>query len=327
MKSVDYFPAGRGALPGFLRAAMGAEALVRLKGVGMDCGCQYTRLKRYENAAPYDRFEHSVGVALIVWNFTRDPAQTMAGLLHDVATPAFAHTVDFMKGDYDAQEETEKGAEAIISRSNALTALLKREGLSVSAVADSHQYPVADNPSPMLSADRLEYTLGNLTRFGFWTLPRAEAAYRDIFLAPDGSELCFSSPEIAERFARDALLCSRVYVSDGNRYAMQILSEILADAIRQGVLSEEALWAEEARVIERLRASEPLRARWERFCALRAVRRADCPDALSRRVSAKRRWMDPLVPGIGRVSEFSRDFARERDAFLAMPMDGFLTED
>lgn len=327
MKSVDYFPADKGNLPYLLRAAMDAEEVLRLKGVGMDCGCQYTRLKRYENAAPYDRFEHSVGVALIVWNFTRDPAQAMAGLLHDIATPAFAHTVDFMKGDYDAQEETEKGAEAIIAGSQTLSALLKREGLSVGDVADSHQYPIADNPSPMLSADRLEYTLGNLTRFGFWTLAQAEKAYRDIRPAPDGSELCFSTPEIAERFARDTLLCSRVYVSDGNRYAMQLLSEILSDAIRMGALTEESLWAEEAPVIRRIREVEPLRARWERFRNLRAARRTDRPDALARRVSAKRRWIDPLVTDFGRVSEFSRDFARERDAFLAMPMDEFLTEE
>ena len=34
-------------------------------------------------------------------------------------------------------------------------------------VADYHRYPIADNDSPRLAADRLEYTLGNLFNYGF----------------------------------------------------------------------------------------------------------------------------------------------------------------
>lgn len=327
MNGIEYFPAERGEFANLLRAAMDAEEVLRLKGVGMDCGCQFTRLKVYDNAAPYDRYEHSVGVALIVWNFTKDPAQALAGLFHDIATPAFAHTVDFMKGDYILQEETERGAEAIIRGSVALGRVLKSAGLSAEDVADSHKYPIADNPSPMLSADRLEYTLGNLTRFGFWTVESANRAYRDLSVSPNGTELWFSSPEIAERFALDTLLCSRVYASPENRYAMQILSEILSDAIRLDALSEESLHSDEARVIERICAIPSLNERWKRFCALRSVRRTDKPDALARRVSAKKRFIDPYVAGIGRVSDFSRAFVRERDAFLSEPMDEYLTED
>ena len=47
----------------------------------------------------YSNLDHSIGVALIIWNFTHDKKQTIAGLLHDIATPAFKHCIDFMNGD------------------------------------------------------------------------------------------------------------------------------------------------------------------------------------------------------------------------------------
>ena len=40
-------------------------------------------------------------------------------------------------------------------------ALLNRDGIKVEEVADYHIYPIADNDTPCLSSDRLEYTLSN----------------------------------------------------------------------------------------------------------------------------------------------------------------------
>ena len=32
---------------------------------------------------------------------------TVAALLHDIATPVFAHVIDFLNNDYEKQESTE----------------------------------------------------------------------------------------------------------------------------------------------------------------------------------------------------------------------------
>lgn len=53
----------------------------------MDCGCDYTNL--FPRHEWYSNLDHSVGVALIIWNFTHDKKQTLAGLFHDIATPVF----------------------------------------------------------------------------------------------------------------------------------------------------------------------------------------------------------------------------------------------
>ncbi|MCI8518860.1 MAG: hypothetical protein HFJ51_01730 [Clostridia bacterium] len=85
---------------------------------------------------------------MIVWNFTKDKKQTLAGLFHDIATPAFKHCIDFMNGDYGKQESTEELTQQIISESKEIMALLNRDNIKVEEVSDYHIYPIADNDTP-----------------------------------------------------------------------------------------------------------------------------------------------------------------------------------
>ena len=91
--------------PDFIDDYIRLPILQRLSGVGLLCGTDWTPL--YRNRFYYSRFDHSVGVALILWHFTHDKIQTLAGLLHDVSTPAFSHVADFRNGDALTQESTE----------------------------------------------------------------------------------------------------------------------------------------------------------------------------------------------------------------------------
>ena len=70
-------------MPAFLNAALQTPPMQRLRQVGMNCGCEYTSFPRFDRCMSYSRFDHSLGVATIVWHFTKDPAQTLAGLFHD----------------------------------------------------------------------------------------------------------------------------------------------------------------------------------------------------------------------------------------------------
>lgn len=82
-------------IPEFIKSLIQTPSMQRLKDVGMNCGVEYTNFAFFQNIIPYSRYEHSIGVSLIVYHFTHDKKQTVAGLLHDIATPVFAHTIDF----------------------------------------------------------------------------------------------------------------------------------------------------------------------------------------------------------------------------------------
>lgn len=313
------------ALPAALIAMAETDAMQRLARVGMHCGCEYAAYPLYDTAAPYSRLTHSLGVAALVWRFTGDLAQSAAGLLHDIATPAFAHAVDFLHGDHLRQESTEARTRAMIAGSDALMRLLSEHGLTLDAVADYHRYPIADNDSPRLSADRLEYTLGNARLVFREDASMLRALCDDLFIGTneDGeSELCFAHADAAARFTALSLRQSRWFVSDDDRFAMQYIADLLRDAQRRGVLDEDTLYLDEPTVISRLLADEASAARWQHFRRIVGTQSGQTPPdgAYAIRVSAKKRSIDPLVrteSGLRRFSALSADYAAALRAFRA----------
>ena len=325
----DYHSIYRTETPEFLRALCETPAMRRLGGVGMNCGCEYTAFPRFTAIGRYSRLEHSLGAALIVWRFTRDEKQAAAALLHDIATPVFAHVVDFLRGDYLEQTATESDTAELIRTDAALVAALRARGLRPEDVEDYRRFPVADNPSPRLAADRLDYTCGNAVNFGLSDCAELGELFSDLRVGENefgGTELVFADADKAARFAAIALDCSRIYVSDADRYAMQRLSELLRAALAAGVISERDLVSTEETVIAALRADPALAAEWDAFRALARVERADTPDGREgwRKIFAKRRRIDPFVAGRGRVSALDPAFAAALGAFMNENLDCFV---
>lgn len=297
-------------IPPFLARLAQTPPMERLRQVGMNCGCEYTDFPLFRRLRPYSRFDHSMGVGLIVWHFTGSEAQSIAGALHDIATPVFAHTVDFLMGDHLTQEATESRTAELIEASPELQAILTELGLTTDTVADYHRYPIADNDSPRLAADRLEYTLGNLYNYGFGALEEVQALYEDLCVGAneDGNpELTFQTPEKATAFTELALQASHVYVADEDRFSMEMLASLLRLGLERGVLQPEHLHATEPEVIQQLLHDPTCAAKWQQFRSFSAVRQeTERPEhGCWIRVPAKLRCIDPLVRDNGRVSQWS----------------------
>ena len=94
-------------MPSFLVKYLSSPSLLRLKNVGYFCGMDYASKEIYNFKENITRYDHSLTVSLIVYRLTNDKRATLAGLFHDIATPAFKHCVDFLNVDYMNQESTE----------------------------------------------------------------------------------------------------------------------------------------------------------------------------------------------------------------------------
>ena len=319
-------------MPEFLNEFMQLDIMKRIQKVGMNCGCEYTQFPLFQNLRDYNRYDHSVGCALIVWQFTRDMRQSLAALFHDVATPAFSHVIDFLHRDHMNQESTEEKTLEILKGSDELMALLEKYDLSVEEISDYHLYPIADNDTPQLSSDRLEYSLSNLFNYGFCTLDEVKAIYDDLCVASNEKgepEICFKSRDVAEKFALCALEMSKIYVADADRLIMQLLADLIEKAILWSVLSEDDLYVDEVHVISKLMRDEKTAMMWTSFCQMKMVKRAcQQPESgLYRLIDAKKRWINPRVCDTGRVYDFSEKFRCAADEFLMQKFDEFLVTD
>lgn len=166
----DYFNILSPDIPAWLNDYINTEAMQRIGKISFDNGNDYVSFN--DKHEWFSNLDHSVGVALMIWHFTHDKAQTLAGLFHDIATPCFKHCIDFMYGDTERQEATESRTEIIISEDKQIMELLKRDGITLEQVVDYHIYPIADNDIPKLSCDRFEYNFscGYFFHPEIWTL-------------------------------------------------------------------------------------------------------------------------------------------------------------
>ena len=317
-------------IPEFLCEFAAVPPMQRLKAVGMNCGCEYTSFPRFAGLRPYSRFDHSLGVALIVWHFTGSVEQTLAGLFHDVTTPVFAHVVDFLHGDHMKQESTEAGVAECLTSSGEVMELLRKYDILLDRVSDYHQYPVADNDAPALSADRLEYTLGNLWNYGFADLEQIRTVYEDLIVGSNEvgeTELVFCTPETAALFTRAALKNSHTYVADEDRFAMQALADLLRRAIERGLIRYEQLWTTEDVILKQLKVDAVFKREWELFSRFsRILRSAEKPEyGYWVNIGAKKRWIDPYVVGAGRVSSWNALAAEEIKELKDLSFDVWLS--
>lgn len=208
--------------PDWLLEYIYTPEMLRLDGISMACGTTYTRV--YNDKYFYSTLTHSVGVALIIWNFTHDKKQTLSGLFHDIATPTFKHCIDFLNGDSETQESTEEKTEEIIKNSKEISFLLARDNIKIEEVSDYHIYPIADNDTPKLSADRLEYTLsGGLSQKRVFDVCAIKKYYNNLTVLKNENnidELGFKDISICEQFIADIVksLNIKKYISVKDLY-------------------------------------------------------------------------------------------------------------
>ena len=316
--------------PGFLDKYIELPLLQRLQGVGLLCGTDWTSL--YKNRFYYSRLDHSIGVALIIWHFTKDKAQTIAGLLHDVSTPVFSHVSDFRKGDALTQTATEEDNEGILQKDADLAKLLKDDGLTIEQVEDYHKYPVADNEIPQLSADRLEYMFpSGMALCGCWTMEEIERCYKDLEILKneDGKdELGFKTLEIAELYCERFCKIGHILQLNENKLTLQLLGEIMNRAVQLQILCEDDFMTlSEKEIIcklEKTFAFAPefaqLESLYKTFRTMTKIEHTASPLPKSQfysvSLNVKQRYINPLI-GINRLSAVSAKSHRIIQDFLA----------
>ena len=309
-----YFQILSSEIPEFLYEYVEVPELRRLNGIGLSCGTDYTKL--YRNRYFYSRLDHSVGVALILWHFTKDKKQTIAGLLHDISTPAFSHVIDFMKGDAKTQETTEIATGEMIKKSTNLVRLLQKNDINIEEVDDYKLYPIADNPSPQLSSDRLEYTFSSGLTMGDnrWNLNQIRKVYSDIRILTNEShlpELGFNNLVSAEIFVNSSARLGTLFLSNENKLTLQLLADIIKIMISNKVLTESDLYTfSEREIIQKIEGcgDSSLQAIFEYFKSMTSVKRSDreIKDAYCISVDVKRRFINPLVCINGSINRVNR---------------------
>jgi len=331
----EYFSILSPEFPEWLLEYIDTPEMDRISKISMSCGTDYS--KCFNLRYWYSNLDHSVGVALIIWHFTHDKKQTLAGLFHDIATPVFKHCIDFMNGDSETQESTEEKTSDIIRNSSKIMSLLERDGIKLEEVDDYKIYPIADNDTPRLSADRFEYTFASgLTFFRVWELDKIRKIYNNIIVAKneDGiDEFTFKDKEVCEEYIDIISKLWPEWVSDKDRTIMQFLADICKSMNNAGYLTIEDLYTlSEQEVIDKILncGDEYLENSFKLFQDTDTVYKSEIPvdEKYSVNVKAKTRYVVPLVitdNGPIRINKISDKASIQITDYLNHPKGGYYT--
>lgn len=327
----DYFSILSPDFPEWMFEYINTPEMKRIGRISMSCGTDYSKL--FNLRYWYSNLDHSVAVALIIWHFTHDKKQTLAGLFHDISTPVFKHCIDFMNGDSEIQESTEEKTTDMIRNSKEIMYLLKRDGIKLEEVNNYKIYPIADNELPKLSADRFEYNFSSgLTFFRVWELDKIEKIYNNITISKneDGhDELVFKEKNICEEYIEIVSKLWPQWISDKDRIVMQFLADMCKSMNNAGYLTIEDLYnlSEQETINKILNCPDKyLSNSFKLFQQADIVYKGFNAEKYCVNVKSKARYVLPLVlinNKIVRINQVSEIANKKIMQYLTLPKGGY----
>ncbi len=306
------------------------KELLRQEYISITCGTIYSRM--FKSKLFFSNLDHSIAVALITWHLTKDKKQTLASLYHDIATPAFKHSIDFLHGDYMNQEATEYLTEDILRNSESIMSLLNRDNILLKEISDYTRYSLVDNKVPRLAIDRLEYSFSQgLFNYGICTLEDVQRMYNDVSIGLNEEgleEIAFNNHDVAREFVSLTSKLSLLYRDDKTRYSMQFLADIIKRLVITKIISIDDLYKlKEIEIIEIIKNSKYGRVfeLWQNSKNVYSSKK-EPKDIYFIQLSAKVRYIDPLVNN-KRLSKQCKTTAKMIANNLAYDMSNYVYTD
>lgn len=214
---------------------MACNALQRLTGV-----LQHGVTALLGITPPFSRFDHSVGVMLLVRRLGATLEEQIAALVHDVSHTAFSHVVDFVYNDQQGQSYHEEKKEWWIAQSDIPT-VLARHGVAWRDLLDESRFLLLEQDPPALCADRLDYFLRDLVFLGLACDAEIRAAVESLTVK-DG-RIAVNNLDAARWLAYTFIETDRTSWSSFREVGLyQLTAEAIKASIRNGCIGEQDLW-------------------------------------------------------------------------------------
>lgn len=246
------------------------------------------------------RFEHSLGVHVLLRRLGAPRKEQVAGLLHDISHTAFSHAVDFLV-DSDEQDHHEDLKPEFLHRPD-LARAIEALGYDPADFRDDSVYPLLERPLPWLCADRVDYFLRDAIACDVLDRPTA-ARFLD-HLAVAGDFIVFDDIAVArEAVARFAVMNEIWWAGPTEAFIYNNFADALREGIRIGAIRQDDLLTDDETVLAKLRAADSPKI-GEILRSIEQFEGRPAPGFVAR-VEPKVRRIDPPVLVRGEVRKLS----------------------
>tara|TARA_Y100000310_G_scaffold152277_2_gene151788 strand:+ start:4535 stop:5497 length:963 start_codon:yes stop_codon:yes gene_type:complete len=278
-----------------------SKSIQRLKGIS-----QYMP-KEYFHKKEFSRYDHSLGVMILLRRLSAKLNEQIAGLIHDVSHTAFSHVTELIFGDPRKDDHQDKNHKKFIENSD-IPKILSKHGLDYNNFLDLKKYTLLEREIPNLCADRVDYALRQIF------IEEGKEKSNDCVkgLINVEGKIVFNSYDVAKFFAL-CFLKYQVYIwgSDEGKIRFKILAEILNHALKKGIISSKDLWKDDEYVLLILRNVDDEEIT-SRFKLLERNNVSDLEN-YKENLPKKFRHVDPLVlieDDFFKLSEISEDYKK-----------------
>lgn len=241
-----------------------SEAIQRLKGIDM---AGYSKVFYVGSR---NRYDHTIGVFLLLRKYGASLEEQIAGLLHDVSHYAFSHAIDYIlqEGNIDKQDLQDRSKKKFLLNSD-IPQILEKYGYDIDSVADEEHFPMLETSLPDICADRLEYSLMDMVIL----LDKESEEIKDIvkhLKVNDESRWYFDDIEAGYKFARYYKEINEDHYSGLVSASMfKSIKDFIKYALDKGYIEEKDLERDDQYVIDKclnyIDKDDGLKSYWERM--------------------------------------------------------------
>jgi HD superfamily phosphohydrolase len=288
------------------------QAMQRLRGV-----LQHGITALIGITQPVTRFDHSLGVMLLVRKMRGSLEEQIAALLHDISHTAFSHVIDYVVDGHDSQSYHEEWKESHLLASD-VPEVLARHGYDWRTFLHEEDYPLLEQPAPRLCADRLDYFLRDSRDLGLSSAQDVQRALDHLIVS--AGRIGVDSLEVARWLAYTYIAADKASWANFREVGLyEVTARAIKAALQIGAITEDDFWGTDEQLWRKLHVIE--HAEVQRQLALASPATQFEWDEVNPtfRVSTKLRTIDPDVLIDDRfrpLSTLDADFARYRANYL-----------
>ena len=267
---------------------------------------------------PTSRFEHSVGVMLLVRRLGASLEEQIAALLHDVSHTAFSHVIDYVFDGHDSQSYHEEIKETYVAGTD-LPDVLTQHGYDWHDLVHEEKYPLLEQPLPALCADRLDYFLRDSCELGLSTAAQVQSALERLVVRQ--GRIGVDDVETARWIGYTFIAADEASWANFNEVGLyELAARAIKTGLQVGAITEADIWGTDRAVWAKLQAWDNPELKSQLQLVSPETRFEWDEAAPTFRVSTKLRTVDPDVWMGGRfqpLSALDADFYRRRAEYLS----------
>lgn len=226
-----------------------SPALQRLKEINQNGPFYLMKSPAKPQTKPFSRYEHSIGVMLLLRKFDASIEEQIHGLLHDISHTAFSHVADFVFGSKTSH--TYQDSKTIKAyETQGVNKILIKYSFDPKYIVDEKNFTLAERDLPALCADRIDYTLQDpLGR----NISKANPKSILKSLTTKDKQFVFKDKKGAEEFSFLSLALNKnLWCSPLEVALYEIMADILTIALNKKIITKKDLFTTDKLVMKKL---------------------------------------------------------------------------